>query len=147
MAFHVEVDESRNRLIVTLTGFASMGDVKQFEALLRQAFTRLATGRGPHQLLYDVSAATIQSQDVVQALRELAIEAPPRSELALVNASALAGRQLGRIFAGSDFRLCADRNEAVRWLNEQGVRSAPDNAEGPRSHDRNGRGIRGRLDG
>ena len=117
--FEIHVDKPRHRLHITLTGFASMDDVRQFEDELHQALVQLPGHRGPHQLLYDVSAAKIQSQDVVQALRELALRSPRTSAFALVNASALAGRQLSRIFLGAIFHPCADRDEAIRWLDAQ----------------------------
>jgi hypothetical protein len=117
--FEIHVDKLRHRLHITLTGFASMEDVRQFEGELQRALDRLSTHRGPHQLLYDVSAAKIQSQDVVHALRELALRSPRTSAFALVNASALAGRQLARIFHGAAFHPCADREEAIGWLDAQ----------------------------
>jgi hypothetical protein len=116
MAFAIHVDTERNRLSITLTGFASIADVERFEDELRQAFTRLPSHRGPHQLLYDVSGAKIQSQDVVLELRRLALHSPRTSAFALVNASALAGRQLSRIFLGAAAYVCDDRDEAIRWL-------------------------------
>ena len=116
MPFEVHADRERNRLHITLTGFASLDDVARFEEDLRRALECLPADLGPHQLLYDVSAAQIQSQEVVEALRRLALLSPRTSAFALVNASALAGRQLRRIFLGADVHLCRDRNEAIRWL-------------------------------
>ena len=119
MAFEVEADAIRNRLQITLSGFASMRDVKRFKGELDEALASLPARRGPHQLLYDVSGATIQSQDVVRALRQLATESPRTSAFALVNASALAGRQLERIFSGADYHVCEDRAQALQWLDDQ----------------------------
>jgi len=118
-AFHVHVDVTRNRLDVTLAGFATMDDVVRFDRDLRQAFEQLSVHCRPHQLLYDVSAAKIQSQEVVHALRELAARAPRTSACALVNASALAGRQLQRIFVGAKPHVCKDRATAIAWLDAQ----------------------------
>lgn len=123
MAFEIHVDTERNRLNITLTGFASMDDVRRFDADLQQAFARLPTHRGPHQLLYDVSGAKIQSQDVVFALRQLALHSPRTSAFALVNASALAGRQLSRIFLGAAAHPCRDRDDAIRWLDDEAARA------------------------
>jgi hypothetical protein len=94
-------------------------DVYRFKAQLDEALERLPKHQGPHQLLYDVSAASIQSQQVVQALRKIAVEAPRTSAFALVNASALAGRQLSRIFSGASYQLCSDRTAAVEWLDSR----------------------------
>jgi hypothetical protein len=116
VAFEIHVDTERNRLSITLTGFASMDDVRRFDDDLRRAFTELPSHRGPHQLLYDVSGAKIQSQEVVNALRQAALHSPRTSAFALVNASALAGRQLSRIFLGAAAHVCQDRDAAVRWL-------------------------------
>lgn len=102
-----------------MTGFATIEDVKRFEQELQRARDRMPKNSGAHQLLYDVSRATIQSQDVVQALRDLAIHSPLKSAFALVNASALAGRQLDRIFSGIDVHRCRDRREAEIWLDGQ----------------------------
>ena len=138
MAFEVHVDIKRNRLNITLTGFASMDDVRRFDEDLRQAFARLPTHRGPHQLLYDVSGAKIQSQDVVHALRQLALRSPRKSAFAVVNASALAGRQLSRIFLGGDARICRDRDDAIRWLDAEAARalaSAPAAQSEPQPND------------
>lgn len=123
MAFEVETDRQRNRISVTLTGFAMLKDVRRFEADLMLAIADLSASREPHQLLYDVSAAQIQSRDVVDALRKLAILSPRTSACALVNASALAGRQLGRIFDGVPMQICASRAEAENWLDARGVSS------------------------
>jgi hypothetical protein len=119
VVFEVRAEPERNRILVTLEGFASLDDVKQFERDLQRAIDALPTNRGPHQLMYDVSAAKIQTQDVVHALRELALASPRTSAFALVNASALAGRQLGRIFFGIDARVSPDRGDAIRWLDAQ----------------------------
>lgn len=123
MPFEVHVDTKRNRLNITLTGFASIDDVRRFEDDLRAAFTRLPSHRGPHQLLYDVSAAKIQSQEVVHALRQTALHSPRTSAFALVNASALAGRQLSRIFLGAAAHVCHDRDAAIRWLDAEAARA------------------------
>ena len=124
MAFEVHVDAERNRLNITLTGVALMDDVRRFDEDLRQALVRLPTHRGPHQLLYDVSGAKIQSQDVVFALRQLARHTPT-SAFALVNASALAVRQLSRIFLGAAAQLCHHRDDAIRWLDAEAARALP----------------------
>ena len=122
MAFEVRAEPERNRIHITLEGFASLDDVKQFARDLQQAVDTLPTYRGPHQLLYDVSEAKVQSQDVVQALRQLALASPRSSAFALVNASTLAGRQLNRIFSGIDMHVSSNRADAISWLDAQGVR-------------------------
>jgi len=119
VAFEVQAEPERNRIHITLEGFASLDDVKQFERDLQRAIDTLPNYHGPHQLLYDVSEAKVQSQDVVQALRQLALASPRTSAFALVNASTLAGRQLNRIFAGIDIHVSTDRNAAVSWLDAQ----------------------------
>ena len=121
MAFEVRAEPERNRIHITLEGFASLDDVKQFARDLQRAVDTLPTYRGPHQLLYDLSEAKVQSQDVVQALRQLALASPPTSAFALVNASTLAGRQLNRIFSGIDIHVSSDRADAISWLDAQGV--------------------------
>ena len=122
MAFEVRAEPERNRIHITLEGFAALDDVKQFARDLQQAVDTLPTYRGPHQLLYDVSEAKVQSQDVVQALRQLALASPRSSAFALVNASTLAGRQLNRIFSGIDMHVSRNRADAISWLDAQGVR-------------------------
>ena len=122
MAFEVEADPEKNRITVTLTGFATIDDVTRFEQELHRAHDMLHKDGGAHQLLYDVSAATIQSQDVVQALRDLAAHSPAKAACALVNASALAGRQLERIFSGIEVHRSKDRQDAESWLDMQAAR-------------------------
>ena len=119
MTFEVETDARKNRIIVTLTGFATLETVRRFEADFRRALDRLSPRRGAHQLIYDVSRAKIQSQDVVDALRQLALHSPRTSAFALVNASALAGRQLRRIFDGMEVQICRERQSAIDWLDAQ----------------------------
>lgn len=119
MAFEVREDLRAHRIHVTLTGFATLDDVERFDEALQRAITRLPAHRGPHQLLYDVSGAKIQSQEVVQALRSLALGSPRTSAFALVNASALAGRQLARIFEGIPVEICRDLPDALRFLDER----------------------------
>ncbi|TCM02926.1 hypothetical protein [Sphingomonas sp. PP-CC-3G-468] len=65
---------------------ASLDDVEQFERDLRRAVDSLPAYRGPHQLLYDVTGATVPSQEVVQALRRLALAFPRTSAFVLINA-------------------------------------------------------------
>jgi len=122
VAFEVRAEPERNRIHITLEGFAALDDVKQFARDLQQAVDTLPTYRGPHQLLYDVSEAKVQSQDVVQALRQLALASLRSSAFALVNASTLAGRQLNRIFSGIDMHVSSNRADAISWLDAQGVR-------------------------
>lgn len=117
--FEVQVDPEKNRIVVALTGFASIEDVRKFEHDLRNSYSMLPTHKGDHQLLYDVSGAMIQAQAVVEALRDLAIHSPPKSAFALVNASALAGRQLGRIFSGINYYSSKGRRDAENWLDSQ----------------------------
>ena len=119
MAFDVRADQQTNRIYITLSGFATIEDVTAFGRELEHAVGRLQSYRGPHQMLYDVSEAKIQSQDVVQALRELALQSPRTSAFALVNASALAGRQLSRIFDGIPVEVCRNHAEAAQWLDAQ----------------------------
>ena len=122
VAFEVRAERERHRIHISLVGMASLEDVERFERDLRRAVDSLTAYRGPHQLLYDVSGATIQSQEVVQALRRLALASPRTSAFALVNASALAGRQLNRIFSGIDLHIAVDRDDAVSWLDAQAAR-------------------------
>ena len=116
--FEVTADCAANRLYVTLTGFASADHVERFGRDLATALLALPRERGSHQLLYDVSSAKIQSQEIVAAMRELVRATPKVSAFALVNASALAGRQLRRIFAGLDPMIFQRRDDAIAWLDE-----------------------------
>ncbi|RVT93552.1 hypothetical protein [Sphingomonas crocodyli] len=116
--FEVEALPHRNRLHVTLRGFASLADVEKFAEDLERARKRLPANGGAHQLLYDVSPAQIQSQDVVLALRQLVLQSPRKSAFALVNASALAGRQLRRIFDGIELKIFDDLGAANAWLDD-----------------------------
>lgn len=119
MAFEVRADQRANRIYVTLSGFASIDDVAAFGRELDLALSHLPSHRRPHQMLYDVSEAKIQSQDVVQALRRLALQSPRTAAFALVNPSALAGRQLSRIFEDIPVEVCRDRAAAAAWLDAQ----------------------------
>ncbi len=119
MGFEVQTNPEKNRIIVTLTGFATLDDVKRLEQELLRADDLLPKFRGAHQLLYDISGATIQSQEVVDALRDLATHSPAKSAFALINTSALAARQLDRIFLGIDLHRSRDRHEAETWLDRQ----------------------------
>lgn len=121
MAFDVPADLQSHRICVTLSGFATLDDVRDFEQASQRAVGKLPEYRVPHQLLYDVSHAKIQAQEVVQALRALALPSTRTSAFALVNASALAGRQLGQIFEDIPVEICRDRAEAVKWLDAQPI--------------------------
>lgn len=117
--FSVETDLRRNRVLITLQGFATCEDVERFRQDLASALGSLPTHRGLHQILYDVSRASIQSQDVVFALQDIAAHSPKSSAFALVNASALAGRQLKRIFSGGNLHVFEEREAAIAWLNSR----------------------------
>ena len=109
----------RQRIHVTLSGFALSVHVRQFERDLVVARQGISATSGGYQVLYDVSSATIQSQEVVAQLRQLVRTSPPTSAFALVNASALAGRQLRRIFAGREPVIFDSVDEATAWLDSQ----------------------------
>ncbi len=115
--FSVETDLGRNRVLITLVGFATFQDVERFRLELVYALSTLPAHRGPHQILYDVSQAKIQSQEVVSALHDIAANSPKSAAFALVNASALAGRQLRRIFVHANFHIFEERHKAILWLN------------------------------
>lgn len=114
--FRVQVQQAVNRIVIQLTGFATLDDVARFRRDLDAAFEALSHHGSQHQFLYDASEARIQSQEVVEALRALVLRSPRSDAFALVNASALAGRQLGRIFADVKLRTFGNLQEATVWL-------------------------------
>ena len=117
--FSVQADRLRRRLVVKLRGFAKSADLPVFEDDLAKAEETLGGRDGTLQLLYDVSDAQIQSQEIVAALRRIAIRSSKRKAIALVNGSSLAGRQLRRILSGADYREFASFEEAAAWLDAQ----------------------------
>ncbi|WP_157035858.1 hypothetical protein [Sphingobium chungbukense] len=119
MAFRVEIEPGRNRVRITLSGFATIDDVYQMERDFLSSLSRMPKNGAMYQLLYDVSEARIQSQEVVAELHDLCRRSPRVSACALVNASALAGRQLGRIFEGLGPTIFNDYGAAVEWLDSR----------------------------
>lgn len=82
----------------------------------------LDPSRGPLQLLYDVSGTHVQSQEVVRAI---VVSAPKTSAFALIDAGAIAGQQLKRIFTGVEVFICENELKALTWLSSESVIQSP----------------------
>ncbi len=113
------INHEQARIIeVQLTGLCSMDEFRVFIDELRAAIVSFPPGDQPPATLYDFTGATIQTQEVVAAMKALAENpAMVHRRVALYTEGALARRQALRISENREnirvFRSCS---EAIEWL-------------------------------
>ena len=117
----IETDGDASRITVTFTGFLSMEEIESFKAELIGAVRALRTIGKQQTILYDYTDALIQSQEVIQAVKQFATENEFNSrKVALYSASQLAKSQARRIAEGnSHYGLFDDRAKAIAWLDTE----------------------------
>lgn len=114
----ISFDLERRLIKVKLEGLCSLAELEAFSSELRSAILSFPDGGRSMGTLYDFTGASIQTQEVVLAMRQLA-EHPlmVHRRVAMHTAGVLARRQAERICEHrSNMRVFDDQEEAVAWL-------------------------------
>jgi hypothetical protein len=115
--FTFEVDPSRDLIRIRMSGFFTPADIEAFLKARRDAHARLLCAPNRHVTLNDLREMKIQSQEAVDAFREILADPAYRSRrLAFIVSSTLARAQLGRALASRQARTFQDPTEAEAWL-------------------------------
>ncbi|MEG3086624.1 hypothetical protein [Sphingomonas sp. PB4P5] len=115
--YSISVDRLAAFVRIKLGGFFALEDVQEFAAAQRRAYETLASAKGRHVTLCDVSACKIQPQEVVEAFRGLLTDRSLMSaRMAFVTGASPAKMQIRRLIARDTCRFFEDEVSAERWL-------------------------------
>jgi hypothetical protein len=115
--YSISVDRLAAFVRIKLGGFFALEDVQAFAAAQRHAYKMLASAKGRHVTLCDVSDCKIQPQDVVEAFRGLLTDRSLMSKrMAFVTGASPAKMQIRRLIARDTCRFFEDAASAERWL-------------------------------
>ena len=113
----IETDPSRDLLVLTLGGFATVDETNGFARAMADAVARLGCEPNQHVTLCDISGMKIQSQDAAQQFGVLLADRRYQSrKIAFVLGSSLARMQLRRLITSRVAECFEDRVTAERWL-------------------------------
>jgi len=113
--YQIETDRRRNLIAVTLGGMLSVGEVAAYIAELRERF-RAERFTAGYRILIDVDACCIQSQAMIEAMREHMVRFPKASRIAMATGSSLARMQVKRLMTQPYARVFESRAEGLAWL-------------------------------
>ncbi|MBB4152291.1 hypothetical protein GGQ80_000167 [Sphingomonas jinjuensis] len=114
------VNIERRFIEVKLEGLCSMAEFQTFVLELRNEIARFPRGDRPPATLYDFTGATIQTQEVVLAMKALA-EHPSMTHrrVAMYTEGVLARQQAKRICENRDnMFVFSSRRDALEWLEQ-----------------------------
>ncbi|KQT34988.1 hypothetical protein ASG29_02290 [Sphingomonas sp. Leaf412] len=118
--FDIVVDADRDLVVMRLAGFFDADTLGRFLAARAVAARQLRCGPNRHLSLTDISAISIQAQDMVAAFGAVLADPSFRSRrLAFVVATSLARVQLRRALGrriDHDVAFFTDHAAAMRWL-------------------------------
>ena len=115
--FDIAFDPSRGLVRITLAGFFTGDEMRQFAAARQTAYDRMTTPRGRHLTLIDVRACKIQSQEVVEAFRAILRDPSGQGRrLAFVTGDSAAKMQIRRLIERDSARVFDDMAGADAWL-------------------------------
>lgn len=129
--YSITRNEELRFIEVKLCGLCSLEEFQQFVAELRSEIARFPVGRRPPATLYDFTDATIQTQEVVLAMKALAEHpAMVHRRVALYSEGVLARQQAKRICENrSNMFVFPNREEAINWItSEETTKPAVQNA-------------------
>ncbi len=115
--FSIAVDPTRDLLRITMGGFFSEADIGAFRFALETKMEALTCDANDHLTLCDVSAMSIQAQEIVAAFSKVVGHPTFRSKrLAFVTGSSLARMQTRRLTSRAGVEFFNDRSAAEAWL-------------------------------
>ena len=123
--FSFQVDPSRDLVRIRMGGFFTLDDIGVFLAARHEAHKQLVCGRNQHVTLNDIRDMKIQSQEIVDAFREMLAAPDYRSRrLAFVVSPTLARTQVMRALDQRDAQCFEDMWRAEAWLLAKSVKAA-----------------------
>lgn len=123
--FSFQVDPSRDLVRIRMGGFFTLDDIGAFLAARHEAHKQLACGRNQHVTLNDIRDMKIQSQEIVDAFREMLAAPDYRSRrLAFVVGPTLARTQVMRALDRREAQCFEDMWRAEAWLLAKNARAA-----------------------
>lgn len=115
--YSIEVEPQRDLVRIRMGGFFEFEDIEGFLEARRVAHRALTCGRNQHLTINDIRDMKIQSQEIVDAFREMLADPLYRSRrLAFVVSATLARTQVGRALANRQARIFEDFWSAESWL-------------------------------
>lgn len=115
--YRIEADPDRDLIRITMSGFFEASDIEGFLDARRVAHRQLRCGPNQHLTINDLRGMKVQSQESVEAFRQLLSAPQYRSRrLAFVIGRTLAFSQLGRALEGRDAACFEDMVLAEAWL-------------------------------
>lgn len=115
--YSIEVEPKRDLVRIRMGGFFTPEDIEGFLEVRRVAHRDLTCGPNRHVTINDIRDMKIQSQDIVDAFRDMLAAPAYRSRrLAFVVSPTLARTQLARTIAGRNARCFEDFWSAESWL-------------------------------
>jgi hypothetical protein len=123
--YKITINEKQRFIEVTIYGLCSMDEFRLFVGELRSTITKFPGSGSPPATLYDFSGATIQTQEVVLAMKALAENpAMAHRRVAMFTEGVLARRQAQRICENrSNMFVFNGRAEAIEWLTSGATRA------------------------
>jgi hypothetical protein len=116
-AYSFEVDSSRDLIRIRMSGFFLPEDIQAFLQARHEAYRLLTCAPNQHVTLNDIRDMKIQSQDIVDAFREMLAAPDYRSRrLAFVVSPTLARTQVMRALDRREARCFQDAWSAEAWL-------------------------------
>lgn len=117
----VSVDRAQRMLDLRVEGFLTVDEVASSARDVHEAIARLGGDPKDHVTLYDLSAASVASADVIASFRDFMANPVYQPVLgrriAFVSGSALVTMQLKRVGKDkSEISIFPDRASAVDWL-------------------------------
>lgn len=114
----VSTNEALRIIEVKVEGLFSLAEFQEFTQELRSEIARFPVGAKPPATLYDFTNATIQTQEVVSAMKALAEHpAMVHRRVAMYTEGVLARQQAKRICENrNNMFVFASRQEALDWL-------------------------------
>ena len=124
--YSFEIDSSRDLVRIRMGGFFLPEDIVAFRQAQRDAYRSLTCAPNQHVTLNDIRDMKIQSQDIVDAFREL-LAAPDfhSRRLAFVVSPTLARTQVMRALDRRQARCFQDPWSAEAWLLSADYDAAP----------------------
>ena len=115
--FSFAIDRSRGLVRITMAGFYTLEDIRDFVAARKRAHEELGWAPNAHLTLNDVREMKVQPQETVQAFQAMLMAPEYRSRrLAFVVNKSLAQAQLARAVAGREAHFFNDIASAERYL-------------------------------
>ncbi len=111
--YSIWVDTSHAVVEVTLGGMMTVEETNAYIIELKRqlVLNRMRT----YAMVIDVSACTIQPQDVIEAMRGHMASMPKARALAVVTGSSLARMQVRRLFTQPYARITSTRDDGRSW--------------------------------